>query len=373
MRVKALFASVVLVVGALLLVLPRPEKAEALSCTGAAPETTARPAPDGSTPPDLSLPQLEVAKSIVATAKGMAITRRGVVIALQIARQESRFEADVVVGRATGAFQQIAPGPDNAYTGYDRKNASMAAKGFFTVLLARVPGYDTDPRSNADIGQVVQASGAGAGKYEPWQPLAESLANVLYDGTAAMTCQTGQSGPRAVRADGVDVQLPPEAGLAGTVKAPGPETARVLAAALSWLGTPYAWGGGTASGPSRGIRDGGVADANGDFAKVGFDCSGLMLYSYAQVGVSLPRTSRAQHAGGGAVVPWSAALPGDLVFYGAVVHHVAMFLGVVNGVPYMVEAPQSGDVVKVSPVRTGGDFRAEVVRPIPGGGADQHV
>ncbi|KZB86507.1 C40 family peptidase [Amycolatopsis regifaucium] len=372
MRMKALFAVVVLSMGALLLVLPRPEEAEALSCTGAAPQTAA-PAPGGTETPDLALPQLEVAKAIVATAKGMAITRRGVVIALQIARQESRFEAGVVVGRATGAFQQIAPGPNNAYAGYDRKNAGMAAKGFFTVLLARVPGYDTDARSNADIGQVVQASGAGASKYEPWRPLAESLANVLYDGTATMTCQTGRSGPTAVRADGVDVQLPPGAGLAGTVKAPTPETARVLAAALSWLGTPYAWGGGTSAGPSRGIRDGGVADANGDFAKVGFDCSGLMLYSYAQVGVSLPRTSRAQHAGGGAVVAWGSALPGDLVFYGAVVHHVALFLGVVDGVPYMVEAPQSGDVVKVSPVRTGGDFRAEVVRPIPGGGADQHV
>ncbi|EME51776.1 C40 family peptidase [Amycolatopsis decaplanina] len=372
MRIRALFAVVVLAVGGLLLVLPRPEEAEALTCTGAAPQPAA-PAPGGTATPDLALPQLEVAKAIVATAKGMAITRRGVVIALQIARQESRFEAGVVVGRATGAFQQIAPGPNNAYAGYDRKNAGMAAKGFFTVLLARVPGYNTDSRSNADIGQVVQASGAGASKYEPWQPLAESLANVLYDGTAAMTCQTGQSGPTAVRANGVDVELPPGAGLTGTVKAPTPETARVLAAALSWLGTPYAWGGGTAAGPSRGIRDGGVADANGDFAKVGFDCSGLMLYSYAQVGVSLPRTSRAQHAGGGAVIPWGAALPGDLVFYGAVVHHVALFLGVVDGVPYMVEAPQSGDVVKVSPVRTGGDFRAEVVRPIPGGGADQHV
>jgi hypothetical protein len=50
-----------------------------------------------------------------------------------------------------------------------------------------------------------------------------------------------------------------------------------------------------------------------------------------------------------------------------------MFLGVVGGVPYMVEAPQSGDVVKVSPVRTGGDFRSEAVRPIPGEGPDEHA
>lgn len=368
MRLRTLLAVVVVAVTGLLLLLPPEEQADALNCTGAGtPPTTGE-----ATPPNLTLPQLAVAKGIVATAKGMAITKRGAVIALQVARQESTFDASVVVGRATGAFQQIAPGPANAYVGYDRTDPGMAAKGFFTVLLARVPGYDSDPWSNADIGQVVQASGAGAGKYAPWQPLAESLANVLYDGTSAMTCATGRSGPTAIRADGVVVELPPAAGITGSIKAPTAEAARALAAALSWLGTPYAWGGGTTAGPSRGIRDGGVADAHGDFDKVGFDCSGLMLYAYGQVGVSLPRTSQAQRAIGGTVVPWSAALPGDLLFYGSVVHHVAMFLGVVGGVPYMVEAPESGDVVKVSPVRTGGDFRAEAVRPIPEG-PDQHA
>ncbi|MFC9249878.1 C40 family peptidase [Amycolatopsis thailandensis] len=369
MRLRALFAATVLAGGGVLLVLPRADRAEALNCSGLGTQS----AVSETGPANLTLPQLEVAKQIVGTAKGMSITKRGTVIALQVARQESTLDATAVSGRATGTFQQIAPGPANAYAGYDRTNTASAAKGFFTVLVDRVPGYDVDPRSNADIGQIVQASGAGAGKYAPWQALAESLVDVLYDGTVAMTCETGQTGPMAVNANGVEVGLPPSAGIAGTVKAPTAETATVLAAALSWLGTSYAWGGGTASGPSRGIRDGGVADANGDFAKVGFDCSGLVLYSYAQVGVALPRTSREQHAGGGMVVPWPAALPGDLVFYGSVVHHVAIFLGVIDGVAYMVEAPQSGDVVKVSPVRTGGDFRPEVVRPIPGKGPDQHV
>ncbi|WIX98182.1 C40 family peptidase [Amycolatopsis mongoliensis] len=369
MRLRTLLVVVATAVAALLLLLPRTDRADALDCAG----TVASPTTGEADSLNLALPQLDVAKRIVATAKGMAITKRGAVIALQVARQESTFDPAATVGRATGAFQQIAPGPADAYVGYDRTDPGMAAKGFFTVLLARVPGYDSDPRSNADIGQVVQASGAGAGKYAPWQPLAESLADVLYDGTAAMTCAAGTSGPTAIRTDGTDVELPPAAGVTGSVKAPTPEAARALAAALSWLGTPYAWGGGTTAGPSRGIRDGGVADAHGDFAKVGFDCSGLMVYAYGQVGVSLPRTSQAQRAGGGTVVPWSAALPGDLVFYGSVVHHVAMFLGVVGGVPYMVEAPQSGDVVKVSPVRTGGDFRSEAVRPIPGEGPDQHA
>ncbi|KFU75649.1 Cell wall-associated hydrolase, NlpC family [Amycolatopsis lurida] len=366
MRSRTLLIGAISGVAVLVLLLPQPERAQALNCVGT-------PTGQAVDVPNLTLPQLDVAKRIVATAKGMAITKRGAIIGLQVARQESTFDATVVVGRATGAFQQIAPGPANAYVGYDRTDPGMSAKGFFTVLLSRVPDYDSDPRSNADIGQVVQASGAGAAKYAPWQPLAESLAGVLYDGTAAMTCAAGQSGPTSIRTDGVDVELPQTAGITGSVKAPTPEAAKVLAAALSWLGTPYAWGGGTTAGPSRGIRDGGVADAHGDFAKVGFDCSGLVLYAYGQVGVSLPHSSQVQRSGGGTVVPWSAALPGDLLFYGAVVHHVTIFLGVVGGVPYMVEAPQSGDVVKVSPVRTGGDFRSEAVRPIPGEGPDEHA
>ena len=54
---------------------------------------------------------------------------------------------------------------------------------------------------------------------------------------------------------------------------------------MAYLGTTYAWGGGNSSGPSLGIRDGGVADRYGDYNKIGFDCSGLALYAWAQVGV----------------------------------------------------------------------------------------
>jgi hypothetical protein len=55
-----------------------------------------------------------------------------------------------------------------------------------------------------------------------------------------------------------------------------------------------------------------------------------------------------------------------LLFWGGdynSVHHVALYLGKIDGHDYMVEAPQSGDVVKVSIVRTGGDFNASVNRP----------
>jgi hypothetical protein len=52
-----------------------------------------------------------------------------------------------------------------------------------------------------------------------------------------------------------------------------------------------------------------------------------------------------------------------LLFYGSPAHHVALYLGKLGGTDYMVEAPQSGDVVKVSFVRQIIDFQNTVVRP----------
>ena len=124
----------------------------------------------------------------------------------------------------------------------------------------------------------------------------------------------------------------------------------VISRAMAQTGQPYAWGGGNATGPTKGIRDGGVADSFGDYNKVGFDCSGLTLYSYAGVGIDLPHYTGYQYQRG-TQVPASQMQRGDLIFYGPNGHgHVAIYLG--DGT--MIEAPQSGDVVKVSPVRWGG-------------------
>jgi peptidoglycan DL-endopeptidase RipA len=125
----------------------------------------------------------------------------------------------------------------------------------------------------------------------------------------------------------------------------------VIDRALSQLGVPYAWGGGNANGPTRGIRDGGVADAFGDYNKVGFDCSGLMIYAFAGVGIRLPHYSGYQ-ANAGRRVPLSAMAPGDMLFWstGGRIHHVALYIG--NG--QMVEAPYSGSRVRITSVRYGG-------------------
>ncbi|MCT2587055.1 NlpC/P60 family protein [Actinophytocola gossypii] len=130
----------------------------------------------------------------------------------------------------------------------------------------------------------------------------------------------------------------------GTVRA-------VINRALSQVGVPYAWGGGNAYGPTRGIRDGGVADSYGDYRKVGFDCSGLMIYAFAAAGFNLPHYSGYQYHAGPRH-PLSQKRPGDMLFWatGGRIHHVALYIGNEQ----MVEAPYSGSHVRVTSVRYGG-------------------
>ncbi|MFF7488183.1 NlpC/P60 family protein [Streptomyces luteogriseus] len=111
--------------------------------------------------------------------------------------------------------------------------------------------------------------------------------------------------------------------LGGATAASGRGSAAV-AAARSALGKPYVWG---ANGPS------------------GFDCSGLMQWSYAQAGVALPRTSQAQRYAG-RQIPLSEARPGDLVVYRGDASHVGMYMG--NG--QVIHAPYPGAPVRYDPV-----------------------
>jgi peptidoglycan DL-endopeptidase RipA len=122
----------------------------------------------------------------------------------------------------------------------------------------------------------------------------------------------------------------------------------VIDRALSQVGVQYVWGGGTGRGPSTGIPDAFGSPLN----RVGFDCSGLMLYAFNGAGVALPRVSRNQF-NAGRKVPISDLRAGDMVFFrngGAPIHHVAMYIG--NG--KMVEAPYTGADVRVVPLRTRG-------------------
>ena len=100
----------------------------------------------------------------------------------------------------------------------------------------------------------------------------------------------------------------------------------VVGVALSYQGVPYVWGGASPG---------------------GFDCSGLVMYSYAQVGVSLPHSSYAQY-NMGVAVPRDQLQPGDLVFFDGL-GHVGLYIG--GGM--FVHAPHTGTVVQVASLDSG--------------------
>lgn len=122
----------------------------------------------------------------------------------------------------------------------------------------------------------------------------------------------------------------------------------VIARAEAMIGTPYVWGGGDANGPTVGVNGGSMS---------GFDCSGLVLYAFAGVGISLPHYTGYQYQRGTPVAP-SEAQRGDLLFWGpGGSQHVAIYLG--DGM--MIEAPQAGQNVQIAPVRWSG-MSANAVR-----------
>lgn len=129
--------------------------------------------------------------------------------------------------------------------------------------------------------------------------------------------------------DGVDyseVSVPPTDGSTGS---------QAVSIAMQYLGVPYVWGG---SSPS------------------GFDCSGFTKFVYGKLGIGLAHYTGSQW-NQGVRIPSSQLLPGDLVFFRADLGHMGMYIG--NG--QYIHAPQTGDVVKISPL-TRGDYRG-AVRP----------
>jgi peptidoglycan DL-endopeptidase CwlO len=107
----------------------------------------------------------------------------------------------------------------------------------------------------------------------------------------------------------------------GATVAPPSRYGGVVGIAMGYLGTPYVYGG---SSPS------------------GFDCSGFVMYVYAQIGVSLPHNAAAQY-GYGTPVSKDQLAPGDLVFFNGLGHD-----GIYIGGGQFIHSPHTGDVVKIS-------------------------
>ena len=105
-----------------------------------------------------------------------------------------------------------------------------------------------------------------------------------------------------------------------------PGAAKAITIARKYLGTPYQWG--------------------GDNPKTGFDCSGLVQYSFGQAGISLPRVADEQAAATWHV-SYTNAQPGDLVFFDSPdVGHVGIYLG--GGM--MLDAPHTLAFVRIEPI-----------------------
>jgi cell wall-associated NlpC family hydrolase len=143
---------------------------------------------------------------------------------------------------------------------------------------------------------------------------------------------------------GGDITIGPSAG--GRWSAAAANTA--VARAMTALGIPYAWAGGTFTGPSRGVPV--DFDSRNDGNVIGFDCSGLTLFAWA------PYLHMSHYApnqwGVGSYHPSTAQLlPGDLVFWSddgtvAGIGHVALYIGGGN----VIQAPYSGSYVQVTPL-----------------------
>lgn len=205
------------------------------------------------------------------------------------------------------------------------------------------------------VGLAVPAAAApGDGQWDPTLPQVLSagapgdpvaIANASFQATQMAIQSTQSLGQKFLQTIGLGGSSGGGAstGSVGVGRVRGPQAIEyVIRRGASQMGVPYSWGGGTPTGPSRGVDSG----AN----IVGYDCSGFTRFAFAGVGVLIPKYSGDQYDTG-RKVPQSQAKRGDLLFWGpGGSQHVAIFLG--GG--QMLEASGSAGKVTVSPLRTAG-------------------
>ena len=139
---------------------------------------------------------------------------------------------------------------------------------------------------------------------------------------------------------GVD-QTPTDAVPSDYGAAATPSQQAVLDDAKKYLGVPYLWGG---TDPAKGL-----------------DCSGFVQRVYGDLGIQLPRVAADQAQTGTEVASLADAQPGDLLAFGSPVHHIAIYAG--NG--EMIEAPHTGDHVKIIKVADFGEPVTHIRRILP--------
>jgi cell wall-associated NlpC family hydrolase len=252
-------------------------------------------------------------------------------VRVDAANKESQTRAALAAAQAA---QQVAAEAKSAFdTAYRAAIDTEAAQAAKSKALE-------DHKADLER-QLYDAQNAAAGlrgqrqRYEEWraQRDREQAAAAARAAAAAAAAERGAATASGSRAMASSIQS-------------------VINRAMSQLGVRYSWGGGDGAGPTVGVRDGGVADTFGDYRKIGFDCSGLMIYAFSRaLGYSLPHYSGFQY-NAGRKVPLAQKQPGDMLFWGTSgdVHHVALYIGGEQ----MIEAPYSGAAVRVTSVRYDG-------------------
>jgi len=205
-----------------------------------------------------------------------------------------------------------APTPSLAF-----RAAVVATGTTAAALLTLLPAAAPAPAPTA----VVAAAGESAPA--PFQAARHALGST----GGGLTVAAPQAVAQAPAAGAPAVQAPVTLVAAAKPAAPAVAAAAgrrgsAMSIAMGKLGAPYRWG---AAGPGA------------------FDCSGLVYWSYRQIGTTLPRSSSAQSRVGTPVAK-GALQPGDLVFFYRPVSHVAIYIG--NG--RVVHASTAGKPVKIS-------------------------
>ncbi|MBQ1028963.1 C40 family peptidase [Micromonospora sp. C97] len=317
-----------------------PAMACTISPSSVSPEATAAPAgwPDQGS---WNSEQVSNAATIVTVGAELHLPRYGWEIAVATAIQESTLRNLGDLGEdndhdSLGLFQQR---PSQGWgTPEQILDPRYAARKFYERLV-KVDGWQTMPLTRA--AQAVQRS-AFPDAYAKWQPEAQQLVALISEGMNIVCSSDGGDG------------LPPldDAGLLDGFLLPAdPQLRAVVSFALTQRGKPYVWG---AEGPDS------------------YDCSGLMMAAWAEAGVRISRVTADQVHSGVAVSSLAAMRPGDLIFIpgsdGTMTRpgHVGMYIGVDrSGRQYLIQAPKTGDVVKVVAVSNWSHQVAAIRRPKP--------
>ncbi|MEV0445822.1 C40 family peptidase [Streptomyces spectabilis] len=295
---------------------------------------------------DLPDEQVPNAQTIVATGLSMDVPKRGQIVALATAMQESRLRNLGSGDRdSLGLFQQR---PSMGWgTAQQIRDPVYASERFYKALL-KVRGWQQMTVTQA--AQAVQASGF-PDAYAQWEPLATALqkaiAKTFPGGGKDKPAKQGDR-PKKDKApppgcepddDGSSYGRIPEGSVPKGYTIPknaDPKARKAITWAMHQLGTMYQWGGSCTA-------------AHGPDPMGRCDCSSLMQQAYAKAGIKLTRTTYTQ-VNEGKAVSRDRLQPGDLIFSRGSAQrpeHVGMFMG--KGL--VIEAPKTGKPVRITPLK----------------------